>query len=138
MKKLSLYINEWLIKKKLDKVRNNENIVDVIFDTFEVIHENEEVRKSIEKWVNEYNVKKVSFWTDLEGINRIKEHKDSYKKTFVGFNKLLGEITYAKDRVTYLTGTYADVIGSDKGLSYADVNSYMGSESYIYICKIEE
>lgn len=138
MKKLSLYINEYLIKKKLDKVHNSKNIVDAIFDIFEVIHEKEEVRKSIEKWVNEYNVKKVSFWTDLEGINRIKEHKDSYKKTFVGFNKLLGEITYAKDRVTYLNGQYADVIGSDKGLSYADVNAYMGSESYIYICKIEE
>lgn len=138
MKKLSLYINEYLIKKKLDKVRNSENIVDVIFDTFEVIHENEEVRKSIEKWVNEYNVKKVSFWTDLGGIKRIKEHKDSYKKTFVGVNKLLGEITYAKDRVIYLNGQYADVIGNDKGLSYADINAYMGSESYIYICKIEE
>ena len=51
---------------------------------------------------------------------------------------MLGEITYTKDRVTYINGQYTDVIGSNKGLSYVDVNAYMGSELNIYICKLEE
>ena len=57
MKSLINYITEYLIKKKLDKVRNNDSLVDIIIKTFGIKERFHNLTKeSIKQWIKDYNI----------------------------------------------------------------------------------
>ena len=73
MKTLTQYITEYLIKKKVDKVRGN-NIYDEILNTLD-IEESKNIKNFIENWINEYKVENIIYVGYEYDFNLFKKQK---------------------------------------------------------------
>lgn len=73
MKTLTQYITEYLIKKKVDKVRGN-NIYDEILNTLDV-EESKTIKNFIENWINEYKVENIVYVGYEYDFNLFKKQK---------------------------------------------------------------
>ena len=73
MKTLTQYITEYLIKKKVDKVRGN-NIYNEILNTLD-IEESKSIKNFIENWINEYKVENIVYVGYEYDFNLFKKQK---------------------------------------------------------------
>lgn len=73
MKTLTQYITEYLIKKKVDKVRGN-NIYGEILNTLDV-EESKSIKNFIENWINEYKVENIIYVGYEYDFNLFKKQK---------------------------------------------------------------
>ena len=96
MKTLTQYITEYLIKKKVDKVRGN-NIYDEILNTLD-IEESKSIKNFIENWINEYKVEKIVYCGYEYDFNLFEKQKPRIYKTIqynintdINIKKALGD-----------------------------------------------
>ena len=97
MKKLTQYITEYLIKKKIDKVRGENTVYDEILNTLDV-EESKSIKNFIENWINDYKVERILYCGYEYDFNAFEKQKPRIYKTIqynintdINIKKALGD-----------------------------------------------